>query len=202
MRKPTADDWEVVLSIHGMIKGQAQKNYPFMATRPRRQIEEDLLLSFEIGQMAAIKAAVAWDRRVRFSTWAYRPIVWRIRRYWQSEEQRKRNTRVMPAMGKRNEEFNEEAFVWNGGVNSQTVFRDESFENVELVETLIAKLKPKQQKVVRMYFGIGVPERNICQMCSVTRLTRERNRQILGDALDALRFYMNKMKLNSWEVLG
>ena len=200
-RKPTPDDWDAVLSIHGMIRGQAERNYPFAATRPPRQIEEDLLLSFEIGQMAAIHAAVAWDKSVRFSTWAYRPIVWRIRHYWQREQQRKRAIRVMPAMGKRSDDFDEDAFVWNKGKNSQVSNLVCTLENVELVERLLFKLKPNQRQVVRLYFGIGGRQMNMSDMSKVTRVSRERNRQVLEGSLVRLREELERMKLNSWEVL-
>jgi len=201
-RKPTPEDWEVVLSVHGMIKGQAERNYPFMATRPPRQVEEDLLISFEVGQMAAIHAAVAWDKSVRFSTWAYRPIVWRIRHYWQREQQRKRAIRVMPATGKRSDDFDEDAFVWNKRKNRRVSNLGCTLENVELAERLLCKLKPNQRRVVSLYFGLDGREMNMSEMSAVTKVSRERNRQVLEGSLVKLRIELMRMKLESWEVLG
>ena len=201
-RKPTPEDWEVVLSVHGMIKGQAERNYPFMATRPPRQVEEDLLISFEVGQMAAIHAAVAWDKSVRFSTWAYRPIVWRIRHYWQREQQRKRAIRVMPATGKRSDDFDEDAFVWNKRKNRRVSNLGCTLENVELAERLLCKLKPNQRRVVSLYFGLDGREMNMSEMSAVTKVSRERNRQVLEGSLVKLRIALMRMKLESWEVLG
>jgi len=86
--------------------------------------------------------------------------------------------------------------------NKPTPYDNVAFGNMAvIIDSILANLTPKEEKVIRMRFGLGVAyDHTLQEVADELSLTRERIRQIEGGGLDFLRHDNRRKRIESFRT--
>jgi RNA polymerase sigma factor (sigma-70 family) len=149
---------------------------------PRQQQERADIVSEAIAALIDAVDRFDFGRQVRFSSFAYTSIEWRLQRNWNVNRTLKRRVNVEA------KQFGEDD--QGAGLERIIPAKPDTGLSVEdrcLVEHLLKTLETRQRRIVQMYFGLDGEQRTCGEIAGQLKISEQRVYQIINKAMQSLR---------------